>query len=322
MRILVTGVTGFLGRAVARRLREAGDDVRVLVRPSRRDALDRALDAQVVLGDLRDAPSLADAVKGMEAVCHCAARVKTKGPWPDFFEDTVRGTENLLEAARREGVRRFLHVSSLGIVRIDDETVTETSPFDTDHADRGAYARAKRQAEDLVWKYHREQGLPVTVLRPGPLYGPGRPPIIARLRMPCGPFFDLAIARRRQLLPLAYVDNVAEAIHLALRSEGAIGRVYHVVDEEIPHGDYLRMLRQAGLAPTRAIFVPAAVFYPVVVVVETLWRRMGKVPPFSRHRFERALGSARYDTSRARAELGWSPKVTAAEALVRMRVAV
>jgi 2-alkyl-3-oxoalkanoate reductase len=322
MRILVTGGTGFLGRAVLERLRASGDEVRVLVRPARREAVGRDLDVEVTLGDLRDPPSLAEAVQGVDAVCHCAARVKTKGSWSDFYEDTVRGTERLLEAASRENVRRFLHVSSLGILRVNgDETVTEASPFDDAYEYRGAYARAKFQSEDLVWKYHRERGLPVTVVRPGPLYGPGRPPIIARVRMPCGPFFDLAIVRHRQLFPLAHVENVAEAIHLALRCDGVIGRAYHVVDEEIPHRDYLMLLRRAGLAPSRAIFVPPALLYPAVVLVETFCRALGKVPPFSRHRLKRALASAHYDTSRARTELGWSPRLTMVEALARMRAA-
>jgi nucleoside-diphosphate-sugar epimerase len=248
--------------------------------------------------------------------------VKTKGSWADFHADTVRGTEQLLEAVHKAGTPRFVHVSSIGIYRANEgDTINESTPFDDGEDDRGFYTQAKIQAEEAVWRAYRERQLPVIVIRPGLLYGPGRSPMLARLRVPAR-LFTLAIARRRQLLPLAYVDNVADGISLALHADqSVVGRAYNVIDGEVPQDEYVAALRQARLWPKRTIFLPPAAFYPVVLGVELAFGCLRRTPPFSRHRFSRALASARYETSRARMELGWTSKVPLAEGLARVRAA-
>lgn len=321
MKVLVTGGTGFLGQSLVRRLSAAGEMVRVLVRPSSRKGAADLSGAEPVIGDLGDASSLERALDGVEAVCHCAARVEARGSWSDFEAVNVRGTERLLEAAGGEGITRFLHVSSLGVYGLHgQETVTEGSPFDDHPGERGHYTRSKIEAEQAVWTYSREHGLPITVIRPGILYGPGRPPVVARLVVPVGPKLRIVIARPDQRLPLAYVDNVAEAIHLALRSKQAIGRDYNVVDSEaILQGEYLTLLRKVGLSQARIIRLPPTLLYPLVSSCEHVCRWMGIAPPLSSHQFERASASVRYDTSRAREELGWSPQVGLVEGLRTLR---
>jgi len=273
------------------------------------------------MGNLCDPPSLLQALDGMEAVCHCAARVETGGPWSEFEAVTVRGTESLLEAACRQKVRRFLHVSSLGVYGLNGQhTIREDSPLDASQGERGHYTRAKIEAEQLVWQYAREHGLHVTVMRPGLLYGPGRRPVVARLRLPLGSKLQIVVARADQYLPLAYVEHVAEAMHLALHSERAMGRAYNVVDgDALQQGQYLTLLQEVGLSRRRTILLPPTPFYPVVSFCEQMCRWLGVTPPLSRHQLERALASVRYDTTRARQELGWSPKVGLREALRQMR---
>jgi nucleoside-diphosphate-sugar epimerase len=276
-----------------------------------------------MLGDLCDPPSLIRALDGMEAVCHCAARVEVGGAWSEFEAVTIRGTERLLDAACRQKVKRFLHVSSLGVHGLNgQETITEDSPFDASQGARGHYTRSKIESERLVWQYARERGLPSTVIRPGPLYGPGRPPFVARLRVPLGSKLQIVIARSEQRLPLTYVDHVAEAICLALHSERAIGRAYNIVDgEAIQQGKYLTLLREVGLTKARTILLPPAPFYALASFLERLCRWVGVTPPLSRHQLERALASVVYDTTRVHEELGWSPKVELVEALSTIREA-
>jgi nucleoside-diphosphate-sugar epimerase len=243
--------------------------------------------------------------------------------WSEFEQVTIRGTERLLEAACRENIDRFVHVSSLGIYGINgEETVTEESPFDAGEESRGHYTRSKIESERLVWNYHRERKLPVTVVRPGILYGPGRPPFVARLCVPVGPRLRIAIGRSRQRLPLAYVENVAEAIHLALRSRRAAGKAYNIVDEGIFQKEYLVLLRRADLSKARTILLSPTPLYPFLSLFERLCRRLGVTPPVSRHQFERALASLRYDTSRAREDLGWSPTIGVVEGLMKIRAAM
>ncbi|MGH7827789.1 MAG: NAD-dependent epimerase/dehydratase family protein [Candidatus Binatia bacterium] len=329
MKILVTGGTGFLGRYVVRRLLDAGDFVRVLVRArhkgaARKHGMNPGLaGAEEITGDLQDEDSLQRAVQGMDAICHCAAHVQTDSPWKEFEEITVRGTERLLEAACREGVSRFLHISSLGIYGLDGQgTVTEESSFDDSEKTRGHYTRSKIEAERLVWKYHRDRNLPVTVVRPGILYGPGRSPFVARLCVPIAPSLTIAVGRSHQRLSLSYVEDVAEAVHLALRSNRAVGKAYNIVEEGISQKEYLALLRRVKLIKGRIILLSPTPLYPLLSLLERLCRWLSITPPVSRHQFERALASLSYDTSRAREELGWRPKFGVVEGLMKIRAAM
>jgi nucleoside-diphosphate-sugar epimerase len=327
MKVLVTGGTGFLGRYVVRRLLDAGDVVRVLVRPSAQkddvriaDPPDNRSGAEEFFGDLRDCSSLKRAVEGMETVCHCAAHVKGRGKWSEFEEANVRGTERLLKAACRERVKRFLHVSSLGIYWSNGEKIiTEESPLDPSPNQRGCYTRSKIESEQLVWKYHRDHGLPVTVIRPGLLYSRECCPLVTPMSLSFGSRLRVALARPKQTLSLTQVDNVAEIIHRALRAKQAVGKVYNVVDDPIRLGEYLTFLRQFGPKKTRTILIPPGPFYPLLSFMEQVCHLIGLAPPLSRHQFERVLNSVIYDTSRAKEEIGWISKGFLAEVLTHVR---
>jgi nucleoside-diphosphate-sugar epimerase len=243
------------------------------------------------------------------------------GRWDDFEAVTVRGTEELLKAACRQQVKQFVHVSTVAIYGVhDQETVTEAFPLDTHTPKRGYYTRSKVESEQLVWRYAQQDGLPVTILRPGILYGLGKPPFIARLRVPLGRTLLAVIARSDQLLPLTFVDNMAAAISLALGREQAIGNAYNIVDSEtIRQGRYLELLREYGLLQTRTILLSPTLFLPWIAVGEWVCHRLGVVPPVSRHQLERACVSVRYDTTRARKDLEWTPRVGLVDALNAMR---
>jgi 2-alkyl-3-oxoalkanoate reductase len=330
MKVLVTGGTGFLGWHLVHRLVDSGDFVRVLVRPSstkdaRGDIVDgiRATGSEVVIGDLKDEPSLRRAVESVEAICHCAAHMQTRSPWSKFEEVTIRGTERLLQAALQERVSRFLHVSSIGVCGVDGrETVTEESPIDHSPGSRGHYTRSKIESEKLVWRYYRKHNLPITVIRPGILYGPGRPPFVARFSLPIGPKLRIAVGRPQQRLPLAFVENVAEGIHLALHCNRAIGKAYNLVDEPVFQKEYLALLRRVDPNKVCTILLSPALFYPVLSLFEQFCRWMGINPPVSRHQLKRALASILYDTSRAREELGWFPRVGVVEGLTKIRASM
>jgi nucleoside-diphosphate-sugar epimerase len=305
-----------------RRLLAAGESVRVLVRPSSKLRSIDLGEAEPIAGDLSDQLSLRRAVEGMEVVCHCAAHMDTASPWSKFEEITVRGTERLLEAACQEKITRFVHISSLGVYGLNgNEKITEESPFDESEESRGYYTRSKVESERLVWKYHREHNLPVTVVRPGVLYGPGKFPFVARVCVWIAPKLRVALGRSGQSLPLAYVEDVAHAIDLVLRSERATGRAYNVVDDKISQKEYLNLLKHTQLIKAHTILLSPTPLYPFLSLFERLCRWISVTPPVSRYQFERALASLDYDTSRAREELGWSPQVGVAEGLMKIRAA-
>jgi len=249
--------------------------------------------------------------------------MQTRSPWSKFEEVTVRGTERLLKAAFHERVGRFLHVSSLGIYGADgNETVTEESPFNDSDGNRGYYTRSKIESERLVWGYYRNHNLAITVIRPGILYGPGKSPFVARFSLPIGPKLRIAVGRAQQRLPLAFVENVTEGIYLALHSNQAIGKAYNLVDEAIFQKEYLTLLRRVDPNKACTILLSPTPFYPVLSLFEKLCRWTGMTPPFSCYQFKRALASILYDTSRAREELEWFPRVGLMEGLIKVRASI
>lgn len=312
MKALVTGAAGLLGRCLVGELAARGVRVRAFVRPGRA----RSLQADELLeGDLADAGDLRRAVDGVDWVFHAGARVATGGAWSEFEAVNVRATERLIEFAAAAGVARFVHVSSLGVyaVRADGETINEDSPYDEAAAERGSYARSKLLADRAAMDAAR-RGAPVSVVRPGPLYGPGRRPPLARRSLAVGPL-RLILARPDYLLPLSHVANVADALVRAAAEPPARGRAYTVVDEQVPQARFVQMYRRLSGARWIPVYLPVGVLPALVGAAESLAKRAGRRLPVTRHQIERTLWSARFDVSRAERELGWRPRVALEEGL-------
>ncbi len=309
---LVTGASGFLGAAIVARLRADGVRVRALVRPGRACAADERCE-----GDLCDDAALARAVAGVDWVIHAGARVRTTGPWEEFESTNVRATRELIRLAVAAGVGRIVHVSSLSVYAVprNNAVVREDDAYDDGGGERGSYARSKLLADQAAMAAIG-QGAPVTVVRPGLLYGPGRRPSLARKSAALGPF-RLVLASPGYLLPLAYVDNVADAIALAVASDRARGRAYTIVDVHARQADYARYYRRVTGASWRLVYPPLRLVRLAATLLERGFRLVGRRAPITRHQVERTLRSATFVTRRAQDELGWQPRVPVTEALRR-----
>lgn len=161
--VLVTGATGFLGWHVAKLLVERGEQVRALVRPGK---VVGELEVAPVTGDLRDAGSLARAVDGCSTVFHVAADYRL---WSrdssELYRSNVDGTRNLLEAARKAGVDRFVYTSTVGCIGIPASGIgDETTPVGIGEM-TGAYKRSKYLAEQVAMEF-AQSGLPVVIVNP------------------------------------------------------------------------------------------------------------------------------------------------------------
>lgn len=314
MRALVTGASGFLGSALLRRLRADGVWVRALVRPGREASVSAD---DVASGDLRDPGCLESAVTGMDTVYHAGARVSTTGTWEDFEATNIRATEKIIACAAAAGVRRIVHVSSLSVYAVphDGAWITEEGPYETDGTERGFYARSKLGADQAARRAIGD-GAPVVIVRPGLLYGPGRKPPLARRALALGPL-RVILARRSYRLPLAYIENVVDALLLAAEAEAAVGRTYNLVDVHVRQDEYVRLYRRVSGQRWVPLFPPLGPVLAVAAVAERLASMVGRPSPLSRHQVERTIWSATFDTSRARAELGWHPRVGLEEALLQ-----
>jgi nucleoside-diphosphate-sugar epimerase len=314
VKALVTGATGLLGRQLVRRLRDDGVEVRALVRPGRSEGL--VVD-DICEGDLREPETLDSAVQGVDWVFHAGAHVSTVGAWEEFEAANVRGTAELIERAAGAGAKAIVHVSSLSVYAVyrDGAVVTEDGPFEQSGRERGCYARSKLAADRVALEWI-EKGAPVVVVRPGLLFGPGRRPPLARRVVALGPL-RIIMARPGYLLPLAYVENVADALCLAAGKQEARGRVYTVVDGHVRQGEFTRLFQRVSGGRWKAVYVPVGLLLKIVTIAERL-ARLGRVRlPVSRHQVERTVSSATFSTARIEKELGWKPKVGLEEALRR-----
>ena len=318
MRIFITGGTGFVGKALVRRLLAGGAQVRVLARPSpRADALEAA-GAEVVRGDLSDTRAIARTVEGAEIVYHAAAKVTGGGSREKFFEANVRGTDAVLQASLRAKPRRIIYLSSIAVYGLaePDETIDEDTPFDDHPEERDFYGWSKIEADRLIMKFAKHSAVPVTILRPGVIFGPGRPLPTALIGARLGKL-DIVFGRPSQPFPLIYIENLLDALELAAHSSDPRLLQYIVVDDDkLTLGQY--HAARGKITGSRAIFLPT---WPVVMAATVSHPVMRFVPAdsgaFSRRQMLRASQDRHYSTRRIRNELGWTPKVSLAEAIER-----
>lgn len=314
MKALVTGASGFLGCSIVERLLHEGVQVRALLRPGRAHNI---AGAEMCEGDITDAAAVTAAVRGVDWVIHAAARVETSGKWEEFAAANVRGTRYVLDAAQQAGVTRIVHISSLSVyaVRSNGVTIIEESGYESERESRGNYSRSKLAADRVALDAAR-RGIPVVVLRVGLLYGPGKRPPLARQSFTAGRF-KLILATPRYTLPLAYVDNVADAVLLAARAEDAAGKAFTIVDQNVPQAEYVHLYLKASGESWRPVYLPVGVVAAAAWGLERGLRLARRRSPITYHQVRRATLSAYFDCSRAARLLGWRPSVSIEEGLQR-----
>ncbi len=320
-RVLVTGAAGFLGSRLVAALARQGRAVRALVRrtPAAPAEGARRPNVEIVRGDLRDRDSLQRAVDGVDTVLHAAAT--QRGPWQEFVEASVRGTASLLELALAAGVRRFVQVSSIAVYDVHGAAhgvlVGETHPWEPRPQEVGPYCFSKIETEKLALAW-REKGLPVTIVRPGVLFGPGGRPLHPSIgSFLTGRLFVL-VDGGKGLLPLVFVDHAVDAILRAAESETAAGQVYNLVDDvAVTRKQYLDRYRAATGASFFVVSVPLSFVLSAATLVEPL-RKRGILPHASPpYGLAVQYGSVRIDAGKARRELGWRPLVGLDEGMDR-----
>ena len=316
--VLVTGASGFLGRATAAAVRDAGYAVRTFQR--RASGVDGVTD---VRGSTTDAEAVRRAVAGVDAVVHLAAKVSLAGDPADFARVNVDGTRLLLDAARAAGAGRFVFVSSPSVAHTGSSLVgVGAGPAEPDAA-RGDYARTKAAAELLALGADAP-GFAVVAVRPHLVWGPGDTQLVGRIvdRARSGrlPLLDSGAA----LIDTLYVDNAASAMVAAFEhaaDDRVHGSAYVVTNgEPRPVGELLGGICRASGVPAPRVHVPAALARAAGSLVEAVWRvRPGEdEPPMTRFLAEQLSTAHWFDQRRARRDLRWEPTVSIDEGLARL----
>jgi dihydroflavonol-4-reductase len=275
----VTGASGFVGSAVARRLLDDGFAVRALVRRSSTRANLEGIDLEIVEGDIRDAALLENAMRGARYAFHVAADYRLWAPDPqEIITTNTTGTRAVMAAVIKAGVERVVYTSSVATLRLNDKGIPsdETMPLDEASA-IGAYKKSKVLAERLVERMIAEEGLPAVIVNPSTPIGPRdvRPTPTGRIVVEAASGKMPAYVETG--LNLVHVDDVA-AGHVAALKGGRIGERYILGGQDMTLGQMLaEIARLAGRrAPT--IKLPRSLIYPIAYGAEAAARVTGREP--------------------------------------------
>lgn len=315
---LVTGASGFVGGALTRRLARRGERVRVLARPtSRLDHL-AGLDVEVALGSLEDAASLEAAFRGVRTAYHCAGLSTDWAPWQAFYGVNVAGVRRLLRAAERTPtLRRLLHVSTTDVYGYRRQAGDETMPI----RDVGlGYNRSKGLGEAVVWAHHQRTGLPVTVVRPGSIYGPRSKDFVFAFARLLQRGQMVLVDEGRAPAGLLYIDNAVDAIVAAAEAEAAVGGVYALRDEApITWRTYTDALADALGVPRVRVSLSEPAALGAAWAAEQAHRalRRGGRPLLTRHSMLLLSRPQGFPLYRAQADLGFQSRVPFEEGVAR-----
>jgi predicted dehydrogenase/nucleoside-diphosphate-sugar epimerase len=250
--VAVSGGSGFLGRQVVASLLEEGEVPLVLGRrlPPEHE---RVPGAHYAVCDLAE-PETLDLPSTLTAVVHCAA--ETAGSWDAHQRNSIDATRNLLHAAANAGVKRFLHVSSLGVVSLKaSEPISEEDPVEADPRARGPYVWGKLESEELVRSLGGELGLETRIVRPGPLVDPETGPPPGRLGRAAGPFL-IAIGPRKGPVPTTDVRMAGRVLAAAAAGRVPLPEVLHLLDPEPLTRRQLAADERRRRPGTRVIWLP------------------------------------------------------------------
>ena len=308
MAILVTGATGFLGDHLTKRLLAEGERVRVLARSPEKAKSLMEMSVELAVGDITDADSVSAALQDVTKVYHLAGKLLMPGvPAMDYRRIHVEGTRVLLaQCATRPTVERIVHCSTTGVLGVTGaKPADETAPF----APTNVYEQTKLEAE-LLAREAGQQGLPIVIVRPGLVYGPGDLHLLGFFRSIYRRLFR-PIGRADVWLHPIYIDDMTEAFVRCGANPRAIGACFHIAGREPATIATLAETIASALGVSRTA---GRIPYPAALALATLgdWlpSRLKGVAPLTRSRLDFLTRSRVYDVSKAKALLGFDAKTS------------
>ena len=296
--VLVTGATGFLGTSLVRRLLSSGYRVRALARSDARSRTLHELGAEVVLGDITDPKAVRTAVDGAAIVWHLAGRLLVPGvPAAEYERTHVHGTRTLLACCKSaERVERLVHCSTTGVLgATGEQPADETAPI----RPTNVYEATKARAEQAVWDASRA-GLPVAVVRPGLVYGPGDLHLLSLFRAVVRRRFRPIGPRPVRLHPI-YIEDLTDALVRCGRHPAAVGECFHIAGSEpVALAELAEAIARAAGTDLPHGRIPLAVARAAAVLGDLLPPRLRRAAPLTGSRLEFLTHSRVYDVTKAR----------------------
>jgi len=317
-KVLITGATGFIGGHLVTANLARENSVRALVLPG--DPGETQLTSKgvdVVIGDIRDYKAVEKAATGIDIIFHCAAVVTDWAPKKLFKEVTIGGTENICKAAVAAGVSRLVDMSTNDVFGLDESQVMdETFPL---KPWQEPYSDSKIEAEEICWRYYREQKLPVTMVYPCWVFGEGDQTFVPLLADAIVKK-ELIFWRKGTIVWPTYIENLIDLLMIMAEDDRAVGNAYLVHDgesttlEEFCDG----IANSLGVPPINR-YIPFSVAYAAAAVLEALWRMFRKQtrPLLTTYTVKNLGSKLRFSIAKVERELGWRPRISYKDGFAR-----
>ncbi|EPG75229.1 3-beta hydroxysteroid dehydrogenase/isomerase family protein [Leptospira fainei serovar Hurstbridge str. BUT 6] len=317
MRLFITGASGFVGGAIAKRLKE-NHSILALSRSAETDTILKKSGLEVFRGKLGAIPP--EALREIDVVIHCAAFV---GPWGnrnDFWEANVDGTSQLLEAAKTAGVKRFIHMGTEAALFHGQDMIKIDETYPYPNQTPYLYSETKAEAERRVLAANSDNFKTIS-LRPRLVWGPGDTSVLPVLKKMVSEGKFLWINGGKARTSTTYIQNLVYATELAL-TQGVGGQSYFVTDDEDQtFRSFLTfMMKTQGIdLPTGS--VPAFLARSLAFIIEGIWNlfRIQSEPPLMRFATDIMAKECTIKIDKAKRELGYVPKISVAQGLIAMK---
>jgi len=312
---LVTGGKGFLGSHLVARLRDCGEEVRVFAHGLGNGKPEHEQGCEMVWGDIRDPIAVDQAVQGVERVFHLVSNFRKGGSdKKDAFAVNVEGTKHVLEASRKFGVKRLIHCSTIGVhgnvLTIPADEGTPFNPTDL-------YQETKLIAEQAVWEFYKQTGLPISVVRPISLYGPGDLRMLKLFRTIKKRQF-VYLGKGAVLFHPAYIDDVINGFLLCGTHERAVGQAFIIGGEGyLPLHELVDLIAEQFQVPRPRVHIPLKPVEWLAGFCESLCTPLGIEPPLHKRRVSFFKNNRAFSVEKAKRQLGYIPRVSLKEGIQR-----
>ena len=303
MNCLVTGASGFIGSSLTKRLVKEGYSVKALIHKNKPKSFEK--DIQYITGDITDPSSLKTAVENVDLIFHCAAFVRDFGPKDVFYKINYEGTKNIVDACKEQKIKRFIF---LGHVRY--ESVKKFS----------YYTFSKEMAEQFLLDTHKNDNFPVVVIRPGNVYGPGLATWVIRPLKAIQKNRISLINNGNGIFHHTYIDNLLDAILVAIKEPKAIGEIIDITDGDhsTTWGQYLNDLAEmTGKSPIKKNMSKNTAL-ALGNVTMLLYNTLRIKPWFTPMAVEVFTNQKRISIKKAESLLGYKPKIDYKEGMKRV----
>ena len=310
---LVTGANGFTASYVCRQLLKKGYKVRGLVRKNADMKLIEGVPVEFHYADLAVDKDFSSAMEGIDVVYHIAAAYRTENvPRKYFWDVNVEGTRKLLEAAKKAGVKKFVHSSTVG-VQGDIENPPAKEEYR--YAPGDYYQESKVDGEKLVLEFYQKEKLPISILRPVGIYGPGDTRFLKLFKHIYNGKFRM-IGSGKVLYHMTFVEDLARGFILAGEKKESVGEIFTIGGEGyLTLGELVEKISKILNKPVPKTKIPVWPVWFGGLLCEIACKPFGISPPIYRRRVDFFVKDRAFDISKAKGILGYQPKITLDEGL-------